>query len=204
MPLLRDQNKQLLMLRNGDAIGGLLRKPAGELTNNTWERLMPSNNNAQKVMSDKYKLNIGALRHDLLDIGYWHFYILNAVSGLQENRVVRYDNNIVTLQKPIQYFDVLPDMAIEYVMFPDLVIPLSVYYNSITGGTDPTDHIEVGWTKEDTYTVAAADINTLAILSPRDMLLTYASRVDHIFYRVLAKTTGVTHYNISYGEHAVA
>ena len=192
----RDANYVPGTIRAGNGIGGYLLL-GDTLTVNQWYRLMPNSNTGALVAGDDRKLNIGALRSDVLEIEGWNLVLLNA--GYQHQYIILNHDRAATeveLTLPINYADGMRagglGSAIEFVMYPELLNPLGVNYS-----VGATDHIDIGVAREDLFvpTVLKRDE-----IPPGELLMMNFERIDRIFYRFPAITTAAEN-NLGWGEH---
>lgn len=188
-----DANHSLTSIRGGSVIGGNY-DPSG-LTVDTWYRLLPSGNSAQKVASTepdyKRKLNLGTLRSDITNANLigWRLKVLNA--GYQEGPHVisEHVGGVVTLRSPISHFAGLPSNNIEYVIYPEVLNPLVV---KCKGAND----VEFGRSEDKTYGLSKVD-SLGSAETGENFIFPYAD-LDRLCFRYA--TVGSTD-RLFWGEH---
>ena len=191
----QDANYNLTSIRGGSAIGGKY-DPSG-LTANTWYRMVPSGNTAQKVASTepnyRQKLNLGnPLRADITNANLtgWRLKILN--TGYQEGPHIISENSggIVTLQSPIKHFDALP-ASVEYVIYPEVLNPLVVHCRGANA-------VEFGRSEDEGYSLSKVD--SLGDVETGEKLIFPYENLDTLCFRYA--TVGNTD-RLVWGEHYI-
>lgn len=189
-----DANSMVTAIRTGSVIGGKY-DPSG-LTTDTWYRLVPSGNDAQKVATSdpnyKWKLNLGTLRADITNANLtgWRLKILNA--GYQESHVIsEHNGGIITLSAPIQHIAGLP-AAVEYVIYPEVLNPLVV---KCKGAND----VEFGRSEDEVYSLSKVD--SIGDVETGEMLVFPYAALDKLCFRYA--TVGSTD-RLFWGEHYIS
>ncbi|MEG9862136.1 MAG: hypothetical protein V6Z81_06495 [Parvularculales bacterium] len=191
----RDANARVSSIRGGSVIGGKY-DPSG-LTANTWYRLMPSGNNAQKVAATvadfDRQLNLGTLRSDISNASLigWRLKILN--TGYQQSHVIfEHTGGVVRLESPIRHFAGLGSTGIEYVIYPEVLNPLVVYCAG-------ANTVEFGRSEDEAYSLSKVD--AIGDVDPGKMLVFPYAALDKLCFRYA--TVGSTD-RLSWGEHYIA
>lgn len=190
-----DANHNIASIRTGPVIGGNY-DPSG-LTADTWYRLVPSGNDAQKVASTqqnyKRKLNLGTLRSDITNANLtgWRLKILNA--GYQESHVIHdHNGGLVTLKADIKHIaGGLPSTGIEYVLYPEVLNPLVV---KCKGAND----VEFGRSEDEVYSLSKVD--SIGDVETGEMLVFPYASLDKLCFRYA--TVGSTD-RLFWGEHYI-
>lgn len=188
-----DANHRQTMIREDLPIGGF--HAISSATANTWVRLLPHGNDASTVTNESKQLNIGNLRDDVLSLKGWKVKILNA-GRAEELLIVDYESPNIILQDAPDYADTLPSGSIEYVLFPEVILPFGA-----TLHPDATDDVELGFTSEDAYIPSRIVPYKLVKAGDREIFQT--KHIDKLFYRFPTVDT-TFRGDVFWGEHYVS
>lgn len=194
--LVRDVNSNVTQIKAGLGDGGFF-----ELDDGNWRRLMPDGNDGSLHATDRNKLNIGSLPDNIVDVVGWKLYILNT-GYFQQFTVREYEDSYVVFSKNINYYAALPNTAVEYVLLPQIIVPIS-----ITNLGDSSRKVDIGIMPEDKYIAPAAsssDIRKRATLSGGKGMKIYFSDVDKIFVKNMSSNPGTNTVEVSWGEHCIS
>lgn len=185
--LSRDENHAITQLRSGFPIGGW--HEAEPSTG--WHRLMPSDVDGEIV--DEWKLNIGNLRSDVLDLAEWNIVIWNE-GYYQQNIIGEYHNGVASMLRQMKHIPALRDLGnhIRWTAYPTMVLPLSITYYPTESVPDNT--INIGFAKEDAFDPTP---KKYAELASGQMLIMNTTQVHKIFYEGAALVAD----RIMWGEH---
>ena len=195
-----DRNYVPINLREGIPIGGKLNIDVSGLTADTWYRLFPSANDGELDSDNKADITI-TVRSDVLDVHHWKLSILNH-GYYQTCRIMQFldDTNVAKLSKQIEghsgLFKSGLNDSVEYIIFPYLVNPLSVYLDE-----DSDQGLTIGITNGDRYAASDNTIKELIDVSAGRLLLIPVTRIDKLFYKFVTLPSSDT--NISWGEHLI-
>ena len=189
-----DANHRATAIRGGSVIGGNY-DPSG-LTADTWYRLLPSGNSAQKVATSdpnyKWQLNLGTLRADITNANLigWRLKILNA--GYQEsNSIHDHNGGLVRLKSDIKHIAGLPS-NVEYVLYPEVLNPLVVKCKGANG-------VEFGCSEDEGYSLSKVD--SIGDVETGEMLVFPYADLDRLCFRYA--TVGSTD-RLFWGEHYIS
>lgn len=185
-----DANQRATIVREDVPVGGL--HALSTATANTWVRFLPHGNDAQIVTDEPKQLNVGSLRADVLTLKGWKLKILNAGRSL-DYRIINYVSPNIVLEKGIDNYETLPSGSIEYVLFPEVILPLGV-----TLHPDATDDVELGFTDEDAYTPSR--ILPYSFVQAGRFSYFQTKHVDKLFYR-FPSVSGSFKGDMYWGEH---
>lgn len=202
----QDMNYNVSETRTGPPLGAVIpvsiaSSDSLNVLTTAWYRLMPSGNDADKLTETE--LALGALPAWFLPCNFngWFLKILNA--GYNEQPPITIDhideNGNCTLQKRIFFYDSLPD-DVEWVIYPDMLFPLSININSRGGGA--TDFADIGWLSRDTFAVANDDVRRIDSINKESLQAGRripTTEVDRIVFRFSSLTSGVTQ-SLGWGE----
>ena len=191
-----DANGRLTAIRTGSVIGGKY-DPSG-VTADTWYRLLPSGNDAQKVASTelnyKSKLNIGTLRSDITNANLigWFLKILN-VGYQAAYEVLAHNGGLLTLASRTGGEVNLENLPtnVEYVIYPEILNPLVVHCKGANG-------VEFGRSEDEVYSLLKVD-SLGDVETGENFIFPYAC-LDRLCFRYA--TVGSTD-RLSWGEHYV-
>lgn len=194
----RGFNRVPTPLRQGNAVGGALPHAVTlSITANAWHRMMPHANTGSLVDGDDRKLNVGALRNDVLEVDYWNLVILNE-GYHQEHIITEYEGNVVTFHESLLNTAGLRnaglDEEVEFIMYPYLLNPLGLTYSA-----DADDDVDIGHVVVNEYSPATVQIKKLFTMKPGECFKLSHSRLDKLFIRFPVITAA--NNELSWGEH---
>lgn len=194
-----DANYNKTPILEGPPRGGIVTITSTE--SNDWHRLMPSQNTGVRIT----EVAGGADYERMLDLGYnsplplagWRLRILNA--GYQQIfKVVKHNNDIVTLSAPIEHRETLP-AAVEWVLFPDNILPITLHNLETTSGDGDTLTIGV-LTDPKSYAVSDGNVVELDRLRSRESLSIPTNAGDQICYKRGTALSGNNEAEIAWSE----
>ena len=196
--LVRDDNGLATMIRKGLGAGGMF-----TLNDGNWRRLMPDGNTAEVHATAKYRLNIGALPDDIVDIDDWRIIILNE-GYKQEHFVQTYDGTYISLSNNISYYDALSALGqgIEWVLFPKVIVPISLKNLA----NNRNDEVRIGVIKDDKYIAPATSSTEIKerFKLHGDTTTDFSfSRVDKIFIRNTRDNPSTNTIDVAWGESLI-
>lgn len=194
-----DANGNPTMVREGDPIGGYLTPETpspGVGGSVAWYRLMPQGNTASVDQDNPRQLNIGGLRSDIEAVDGWNLVILNT-GYYEHHKIVSHDGNAVQLDQAMQHHRHHKDtpIAIAWVMFPSIDVPLSITYFADPSAAD--NKLMIGVAKTEVYAPTPKEYIKVA---NGQMLIMNTQQLHKIFY----SNAGHANDRISWGEHYIA
>lgn len=187
-----DANQRPTIVREDLPIGGL--HAISSATADTWVRLLPHGNTAAIVTDKPTELNIGNLRADVLTLKGWKLKILNPGRSL-DYRIIDYVSPNIVLETGLDNYRTLPSGSIEYVLYPEVILPFGV-----TLHPDATDDVELGFAEEDAY--SPSRIVPFSYVQAGKFAYFQTKHVDKLFYR-FPSVSGSFKGDMSWGEHYV-
>ena len=221
MPLARDQNYKDAHTRQGPPImvktrirQDVIGTSAGT-TPTPWIRICPSGNTAEKVTGNKKQLDL-QMQAAMSIVGFdpefvaggsldgWKLRILNPGFPQVHRIVSNNGGTVVTLHEELD--DRIPDDGIEWVVYPEALFPITIQASGVIAFD-----MEVGYIKDDIYTLTPTDAMTIYgdLQRMPDEILAIDIRTDRLdriavrFPRNDAAIAGDTGETIRWGEFTV-
>lgn len=190
--LLKDENYNVTQIRNGLGVSGYNTFSSVGNSDSQWTRLMPSGNDGALVSGEEKQLDLQTIRDDVLDATGWNLYILNA-GNFREHIITNVNGSVVTLENAVNQN--LPAAAVEYVLFPDVIVPFSITSMNafiVDVGLTTEDVLNPTGIKKIGMIPTASDSNAKQIVLPMNA-------IDKIFFK---KNSGsAMNVSLSWGEH---